>query len=530
MNRILLLISVVGMMVLGSCNDLDTEPIGPTLTENQREEVIRNQAKKLQATVSGVYGNFYSYRNVYDDCYDFGLPSVLTMLNQRGESLVSASYDYGWFADCGQFADNTPTSSYARIIWGTFYNTIYSANQVMAIADKNSSDNTLRFYMAQALGARAYCYWMLAQLWQFNYADNPDAPCVPIVTEENAEDAAINGVPRASVKEVYARITSDLDAAISCLEGNPVSREDKRYVDIAVLYGLRARAYLCMEKYAEAYNDAVAAINSTSAVPLSASEAGMPGFNNVNDKNWMWGIVIDEPDAHGLYTYAGFMGSFTYGYAYAGQWQMINSLLFNRISDNDVRKGWWIAPETRNSIADNYPATIKGLTASQYLDAVKAPDYAVVKFAPYNNVLQQTTNASDVPLMRVEEMYLIAAEAKAMGVSASEGKAALEHFVNTFRWLDASNPYATAASSKEDVIDEIFFQRQIELWGEGFEYIDRMRLNKGIDRKNANFNPDWAFTIPPKSAVLLYQIPQAEIEGNPGITIENQNPSGSASI
>lgn len=517
------------MMSLASCNDLDTEPIGPTLTGDQREDVIKDQASKLQATVSGVYGNFYAYRNVYDDFYDYGVPSILTMLNQRAEGLVSASYDYGWYADCGQFADNTPTSSYARIIWGTYYNTIYSANQVMEIVDKDAADPTLRYYMAQALGARAYSYWMLAQLWQFGYAVDPDAPCVPIVTENNSEDAALNGVPRASVKEVYTQIMADLSTAIEYLDGNAVTREDKRYVDSSVLYGLRARANLCMQRYEEAYNDAMAAIQLTSASPLFANEVSVPGFNNVSDQNWMWGIVIEEPDAHGLYTYAGFMGSFTYGYAYAGQWQLINSRLYEQIPEGDVRKGWWIAPQTRTSIADNYSATIDGLTASQYLDAVEAPDYAVVKFAPYGNVLQQSTNCSDVPLMRVEEMYLIAAEAKTM-TDVPAGKAILEQFVNTLRWNDPDSQYVCQASTAKSVRDEIFFQRQIELWGEGFEYIDRLRLNKGVDRRNANFNPDWAFNIPAQSAVLLYQIPQAEIEGNPGITPADQNPSGSASL
>lgn len=517
------------MMSLSSCNDLDTEPIGPTLTGDQREDVIKDQASKLQATVSGVYGNFYAYRNVYDDFYDYGVPSILIMLNQRSEGLVSASYDYGWYASCGQFADNTPTSSYTRIIWGTYYNTIYSANQVMEIVDKDAQDMTLRYYMAQALGARAYSYWMLAQLWQFNYAVNPDAPCVPIVTESNSEDAAINGVARASVKDVYKQIMADLTTAIGFLNDNPVSREDKRYMDLSVLYGLRARANLCMQLYEDAYDDAIKAIELTSANPLSAEEVSVPGFNNVKDNNWMWGIVIEEPDAHGLYTYAGFMGSFTYGYAYAGQWQLINSRLYSAIPDKDIRKGWWIAPETRTSIADNYQATIDGLSASQYLDAVEAPDYAVVKFAPYGDVLQQSTNCSDVPLMRVEEMYLIAAEAKAM-TDASGGKTLLEQFVNTYRWSDHNSPYICQASSSEDIRDEIFFQRQIELWGEGFEYMDCLRLNKGIDRRNANFNPDWAFNIPAQSAVLLYQIPQAEIEGNPGITSSDQNPSGSASL
>ena len=38
-----------------------------------------------------------------------------------------------------------------------------------------------------------------------------------------------------------------------------------------------------------------------------------------------------------------------------------------------------------------------------------------MKYGPYKGVMAQSTNASDIPLMRVEEMYLILAEAQAMG-------------------------------------------------------------------------------------------------------------------
>ena len=152
-----------------------------------------------------------------------------------------------------------------------------------------------------------------------------------------------------------------------------------------------------------------------------------------------------------------------------------------------------------------------------------------MKFAPYQDQLLQTLGATDVPLMRVEEMYLIAAEAKAM-TNAGEGKALLEQFVNQYRWTDSSAPYVCSAASSEGVRDEILRQRQIELWGEGFDYIDLMRLNKGLDRKNSNFNPSWAFNIAPKSPVLILPIPQSEIEGNPKISAADQNPAGQATL
>ena len=56
-----------------------------------------------------------------------------------------------------------------------------------------------------------------------------------------------------------------------------------------------------------------------------------------------------------------------------------------------------------------------------------------MKFGPYNNVVGQSTNANDIPLMRIEEMYLIKAEAEAMGGNPSAGKSTLNDFVKTYR-------------------------------------------------------------------------------------------------
>lgn len=105
----------------------------------------------------------------------------------------------------------------------------------------------------------------------------------------------------------------------------------------------------------------------------------------------------------------------------------------------------------------------------------------------------------------------------------------LESFVNRYRWLDAENPYVCPATTPEGIRDEIWRQRRIELWGEGMAYFDCMRLNKGIDRSNAeNCGDEFKFKIPAGEAVLLYQIPNAEIEGNPALTTADQNPTGSA--
>ncbi|MDE6438625.1 MAG: RagB/SusD family nutrient uptake outer membrane protein, partial [Muribaculaceae bacterium] len=49
----------------------------------------------------------------------------------------------------------------------------------------------------------------------------------------------------------------------------------------------------------------------------------------------------------------------------------------------------------------------------------------------------------------------------------------------------------------------------------GFAYYDLMRLQKGIDRRGGGFPAEVVFNIAPDNTVLLFDIPQSEIQRNP---------------
>jgi len=75
-------------------------------------------------------------------------------------------------------------------------------------------------------------------------------------------------------------------------------------------------------------------------------------------------------------------------------------------------------------------------------------NYASLKFRPAGGNISDfnIASASAFPLMRIEEMYFIAAEAAAHQ-NASQGKELLESFMKQYRY----NTYACDATSKEDV-------------------------------------------------------------------------------
>ncbi len=80
--------------------------------------------------------------------------------------------------------------------------------------------------------------------------------------------------------------------------------------------------------------------------------------------------------------------------------------------------------------------------------------------------------------MRVEEMLLIQAEALYRSGDEDEGKKVLSDFVRAYR--DPS--YNPDSSVGKTFLDELWFQRRVELWGEGFSNTDTRRLNKPLVR------------------------------------------------
>ena len=74
-----------------------------------------------------------------------------------------------------------------------------------------------------------------------------------------------------------------------------VQRADKRYISLAVAYGIRARINLTMQNWTAAAadaNDAITEATAESIAPASIADVSKPGFKDVVEKNWMWGIII----------------------------------------------------------------------------------------------------------------------------------------------------------------------------------------------------------------------------------------------
>ena len=524
------------MLLTTSCSDLDTNPSGSTMSDGQLNEVLAQDPSKLKSEVSGMYANMIEYGAIaqwYGDVrhYDFGYASTMMMMDASGQDEPSQVSGYNWYNKPLRFVDRTANSETTYFIWNQCYKNIKVANDVLKSVDLENLSDVAKSYVGQAYAMRAFEYFTLIQLYQFTYKGHEDAAGVPLVTEKTTE-AEANNNPRAAVKDVYKQIMDDLNIAIDYLTD---SRSAKSEINRQVAYGLRARVNLVMQNWSDAAADAKKAAEGYT--PLSKEAAAAPGFNDVSASNWIWGNIIDESNdivQTGILNFPSMMCSFTgNGYSPTDACRMINSKLWKEIPSTDVRKGWWIDENLNSSIVDSkyvvhqkdedeegnvvkYLA-VYNQTGDEVADITEP--YTNVKFGAYKNQYGNELNACDIPLMRVEEMILIQAEATAMGGNVEEGKRILEDFVRTYR--DPS--YTCNASTAEGVQDAVWFQRRVELWGEGFSFTDLLRLKKPLDRTGANYEVSVRFNLPAESPIFLYLIPEDEENHNEAL-VGNNNP------
>ena len=463
-----------------SCSRMDElVPQGAIVLAEQVQNVNTVIPSRADASFNGMYTRLGAPGSVFGGTRpdDWGFLMMAFSNDIEAADVVLANSGYNWFSACGNLSSRNADYANPYVRYAAPYNEIAAANEVLKAYPYSTLEGEVRYKIAQARAVRAFAYLNLAPYFQFGYAAGAsDLPCVPLVTETTTN---FTENPRATVAEIYELIISDLTFAIENLEG--YVRTDKSRIDQQVAYGLRARAYLNMEEWALAASDAAAAAEGY--VPASLEEVSKPFLYDIGEHNWIWGydmrsdIALANPYATSSSWIRSFSGD---GYAAACQvYACINSLLYDKIPSTDVRKGWWVNDSLESPLLES--VTWNGVSGPDV--ATLEIDNVKMAFLPYTNVkfgMYQTggtTNDEDWPFMRVEEMILIQVEGLAKSGRASEAVALLEDFVQTYR-----DPSYSVTAGGRSLEDEIWFQRRVELWGEGFSNSDTRRLNKPLVR------------------------------------------------
>ena len=519
---------VLGGLMLASCSDIDEQIYsGGAFSKEQSQDIVNAIPTRVEATFNGMFtfmGNpaqNYGTRFSSARADDFGFIMMALSQDFEGADMIGADNGYNWFSAACEYSSRTPSYANPYIRYVTPYTLIGMVKDILATIPEDTEDASLINMKAQAKALRAYSYLSLAPYFQGSYETSKDKPCVPVLSDT----VDVTNNPRATVEQVYNVIVEDLTWAIDHLDE---TRSSKAYVNANVAYGLRARAYLAMGKGAEAAADAEKAMQGYE--PASIAEVSVPTFCDMEEHNWIWAIDITDDQANyfGYGTAPSWLSAFCgdgYGAA-CGTTAMINKLLWDKIPATDVRKGWWIDENLHSpNWADLTWGTAKGdEIANLVLDdgsKVELPPYTNIKFGMKSGV-GSTLNNNDWPLMRVEEMILIQAEGYAISGNEAKAKEILTNFVKTYR-----DPSYTIPSGRT-LRDEIWFQRRVELWGEGFAVSDARRLNKPIVRfhgpNTTNYADAFQFNIAADDGWLNMRFPQSEMDNNPAI-VDNEEGS-----
>ncbi len=484
--------------------DKDFLDVQPTqfLTEKQIAEAAENNPDVIAGSMSGIYtlmfqvatGGSGSIDEGDYDHDDFGQKGYDIYSDFLSSDLALTVSTYGWYRGLTEYSvttDYTNNGNYKP--WRYYYRIIRSANSVISALGGNDVVPELeanQYIMGQAKAMRAYGYFYLSQFYATSY--NPSEEILPIYTDPSQQNQ-----PKSSTEAVFSLIVSDLTDAVSLLE--TFDRSAKNEVNKYVAEGFLAYTYAVMggdDNYAKAKGLTADIINNGGFSLMKAEEVvftgdgNVGGFNNINTPGWMWGVDITLDNGLDLVSWWGQMDRFTYSYQWAGDRKAIDQGLYDLIPETDVRK---LQFESNDA-------------SSYYL----CPSN---KFYDANRVTGGQRNvATDYVYMRVAEMYLLNAETAAKSGDEPTARESLKTLLSE-RVSDVS--YVDGLSGQA-LLDEIYLQTRIELWGEGKSYL-AMKRNQATITRGANHLSFVGVSVPYNDERLTFSIPQSEIQNNPFI-------------
>lgn len=461
--------------------------------------------------------------------YDWGYGSQMHIRDVMTGDMAVISSGYDWYTNWEENTFQGEAYKYCQFIWNYYNQAVLTTNNTIgAINEENATTEQLG-YLALASAYRANHYLDMARMYEFLPNDkvspiNADGNdvlglTVPILTDQTTETEATDN-PRVPRQQMFDFIISDLDRALKYVDNIDLG---KAFPSKAVVYGLYARAYMWVEDYPQAANYARQAISNFAGSPTTKEQwlNTTTGFNSLNTPSWMWGVKADKEDdvvQSGILNWTSWMSNEAqFGYAAAEPFTMIDASMYARMSDDDFRKLSYIAPS--GSPLSGQEPVIDPEWASELTT------YASLKFRPAegNGIDYTVGAASAYPLMRIEEMYFIEAEATAHS-NPAQGKQLLQDFMTQYRYPT----YTTTASSQDDIIEEIVFQKRVELWGEGLTFFDIKRLNYSVTRgyTGTNFSETTSFNTDGRPAWMNIVIVQTEQNNNAGVRgMNNPDPS-----
>lgn len=475
------------VLTIVSCSDdfLDQKP-----TEYVDNETAVGTTDALMSFLNGIHRSLYI--RYEDNQGQVGLGALMQQTDIVGEDVVFPASNGFYLQVYNWLGIANVSSNDVRFPYRTYYRIIRNANTIINNVDAASGNlSDKKIIKGQALLYRAFAHYQLVQLYGKRYVSgsNNEQLGVPIVLTVGNDK-----LPRSTVEEVYTQINKDLDEANVLLVG--YGKPNNSHLDLRVAQGLKARVALTQGNWTIA---ADFASKAKSGIALMKDNDYLSGFNDYSAKEWMWGSHISEVQTEYFGNFGAYMSRNFNSTVIRTSPKAINSKLYDLIPSTDIRSK--IFDKTGAHTSLNLPSTFRKFpyTSEKFL-AVGTGD-----------------SRCDVPYMRVAEMYLIEAEAKAR-LGLADANQVLFSLVST------RNPsYVLSTNTGDALVNEILVQRRIELWGEGFRFFDLKRTNAALDRKGTNHISSICrvLDVPAGDKRWQWLIPIAEINANP-LIIQNE--------
>ncbi|SFH48235.1 RagB/SusD family nutrient uptake outer membrane protein [Pedobacter insulae] len=470
-------IFLIGLLTLGfsSCKDfLDVTPSnsGDALTaiKTPADAQVMINGLMRSMTSSDYYGrNFMLYGDAKGG--DFTIFS-----RGRGQDGL---YMFDHAANTGSYAG----------FWSSLYANILQANNLLENIARLEAAGSTGFNSAkgQALTSRALMHFDLVRLYGKSYDDDKASFGVPNVTTVLSSSAQ---PLRATVEQNYTQIIDDLKAAAPLLSKTKTNGYINYYTNLA----LQARVYLYMKDHVNALKAAEEIINNNI-------------YTLYSNANWVdsWKAQFGTESIFELGVFSAendlTTGSLGFYHRRKGHgattvlgWFMASDYFLNRLKadPSDVR---WGVMSFDESGASHMGALYKYSGSTSLAGDGKA-----------------TNTAVNIKVIRLSEIYLIAAEA---ALATDPGKAAT--YLNAIR---KRAPLLAPATAGTITLNMILDERSKELIGEGHRFFDMIRLNKTII-----FNDELGgIAVPTRDKSInrtFYKtrlpISQGEINANPGL-------------
>ena len=357
-------------------------------------------------------------------------------------------------------------------LWNASYSVILRANNIInsPIAD-NANIQQIK---GEAYAIRALAYFNLVRYFASPYTVDPSKLGVPVITTYQADLKP----ERAKIADVYSLINKDLTQAYTLMTKFTNSSQFSKYSAKA----LQAKVYLTMGDKTNAKAAALDVITNSgfTAISSAAHTGYWAGVAPRTDKVETLFEVSFDAVANNAFD------ALAYIYLQSGNYgdMLCSSELYDLFETDDIRKSLY-ATGTRGGLASVF----------------------VNKFTSFSG------DHTDTKVVRMSEMYLIAAEASYPSNTADALK-----YVNE---VTSRRGAKAIASSGSALLEDIITERRKELAFEGERYLDMQRLQRNIARSK-NY-PASALSIEFSNYRRIMPIPQGELDANPNIKSQ-QNP------